>query len=86
MPPIKTIIKLIFLSLLVGMVIVFFDITPLGFWEGAINITEQAFEGLKSFISWAMIYIVTGAFVVIPLYIISRLLKKNKKPRMTDDK
>ncbi len=79
MPPIKTIIKLVLLSLVVGMVIVFFDITPLGFWEGAVSITEQAFEKAKAFISWAMIYIITGAFVVVPLYIISRIIKKPKK-------
>ena len=73
------------LSLLVGMVIVFFDITPLGFWEGAVNITEQAFERAKAFISWAMIYIITGAFVVVPLYIISRVFKKAKTNRDTND-
>lgn len=86
MPPIKTIIKLAFLSLVVGMVIVFFDITPLGFWEGALNISEQAFETLKSFIGWAMIYVVTGAFVVVPLYIISRFLKKPKQSRGSNER
>ena len=68
------VVKLIFLSLLVGAFLAFLDITPLGLIEGLFNwiasVLDLSFETVQQVGLW----IVYGAIIVVPLWLISRLL------------
>jgi hypothetical protein len=65
--------KLIFLSLLVGAFMYYLDITPFGLIEGLFDwigsILDLSFDTVRKVGLW----IVYGAVIVVPLWLISRL-------------
>jgi hypothetical protein len=67
------VVKLIFLSLLVGAFMAFLDITPLGLVNGFVNwfrsIFDLSFETVRDLVRWTLY----GAMVVVPVWLISRL-------------
>jgi len=71
--PGSVLVKLIFLSLLVGAFLAFLDITPFGLMEGLFNwissVLDLSFETVREVALWA----VYGAVIVVPLWLISRL-------------
>ncbi len=76
----RTIIKLVILSGFVGLLMVIFGISPTGFWEGVGRFFSWLWELLTSLLDWGLIYIVTGAAIVVPIYLLRRLLKARKQP------
>jgi hypothetical protein len=69
------IIRVLVLSLIVGLVISFFDINPMGILNDTWD-TILAVGGLfKGIIDWALPYILVGAVVVVPLALIGALLR-----------
>jgi len=69
------IIRVLVLSLIVGLVISFFDINPIGILNDTWD-TILAVGGLfKGIIDWALPYILVGAVVVVPLALIGALLR-----------
>ncbi len=76
----RTIIKLVILSGFVGLLMVIFGISPTGFWEGVGGFFSWLWELLTSLLDWGLIYIVTGAAIVVPIYLLRRLLKARKQP------
>jgi hypothetical protein len=65
--------KLIFLSLLVGAFMAFLDITPFGLIEGLFrwisSVLDLSLDTVKEVGRW----VVYGAVIVVPLWLISRL-------------
>lgn len=76
----RTIIKLVILSGFVGLLMVIFGISPSGFWEGVGRFFRWLWELLTSLLDWGLIYIVTGAAIVVPIYLLRRFLKARKQP------
>lgn len=74
----KTILKLVFASLAVGFVLHSLDITPQDFWTGALDGLRWAWDNAMDFFSWGLIYIVTGAFIVVPIFIVNRVIKARR--------
>ena len=74
----KTIVRLIFASLAVGFVLHYMDITPKDFWIGALDGVRWAWDNAMDFFSWGLIYIVTGAAIVVPIYAVNRIMKARK--------
>lgn len=70
----RTIIKLVVVSLLVGAVMSVFGVAPLDVWFGVrdflISVWESGWAALGRFGDW----LVLGASVVIPVFILIRLL------------
>ena len=82
----RTIIKLVVLSALVGLLMVIFGISPSGFWEGVARFFRWLWDILTSLLDWGLIYIVTGAAIVVPIYLLRRLLKSRKRaPKSAED-
>jgi Family of unknown function (DUF6460) len=71
--PASVIVKLIFLSLLVGAFMAFLDITPLGLVSGLVDwfrsVFDLSFETVRDLLRWTLY----GAIVVVPVWLISRL-------------
>jgi hypothetical protein len=76
----RTVIKLVILSGFVGLLMVIFGISPTGFWEGVARFFRWLWELLTSLLDWGLIYIVTGAAIVVPIYLLRRLLRARKRP------
>lgn len=71
----KTIIKLVFMSLVVGLVLSFFGVTPAGFWESMGSLAVRAWDTGVAFFDWAWMYILIGGAVVVPVYLVRLLMK-----------
>jgi hypothetical protein len=65
--------KLIFLSLLVGAFMAFLDITPFGLIEGLFNWIRSVFDLSLDTVKEVGLWILYGAVIVVPLWILTRL-------------
>jgi hypothetical protein len=76
--PGAVIVKLLFLSLLVGAFMAFLDITPLGLidrivsWLG--SVLDLSFDTLRDVGRWVLY----GAVIVVPLWLLSRLFGRGR--------
>lgn len=68
-----TVIKLVFLSLAVGLVLSYFGVTPANFWNSAAELAVSAWESGITFFDWAWKYILIGGAVVVPVYVLRGL-------------
>jgi uncharacterized membrane protein len=74
--PVNVIIKLAFISLLVGFVMSMFGFDVRDLVQGAINLFREALrDGLGIFRSLG-VYILTGAALVVPIWLLIRLGKQ----------
>jgi hypothetical protein len=79
--PMSWIIRILLLSLIVGLVISFFNINPMGILNDTWD-TILAVGGLfKGVLDWALPYILVGAVVVVPIALIAALLRFLRRPR-----
>lgn len=77
----STILKLLIASLLVGLVMSWFDITPRSLIENFGDSVVRMFGKIAGFIDWAIDYILVGAVVVVPIWLIVFLLDRVKRDR-----
>ncbi|MCB5175606.1 DUF6460 domain-containing protein [Microvirga lenta] len=68
--------KLIFLSLLVGAFMAFLDITPFGLVEGLFNWIRSVLDLSLDTVKEVGLWILYGAVIVVPLWLISRLFDR----------
>jgi hypothetical protein len=74
----RTILKLLLLSLVVGMVMRFLGITPRSLIANFGQTIEDMFSTAVSFANWAIDYVLVGAVIVVPIWLISFVLKMAK--------
>jgi len=80
--PSAVIIRLVVLSILLGIMLSFFDLDPFNFWNSHKNLFLRIYDmGFGAF-EWIVQYLALGAVIVIPLWVIGRLWKlyANKSP------
>ena len=73
--PMGTVVRLLLLCLVVGLVLNFFDITPQHIVTDTIRTVSQIFDLISDAIRWAVPYILLGAVVVVPVAIISLIMR-----------
>lgn len=77
--PLTVIVKLILMSVVVGVVLAAFGLSPLELIERlqrlALRIYDMGFDA----IDWAFQYFLLGAVLVIPIWFLSRLFRSGKK-------
>jgi len=71
----KTVIKMAVLSLVIGLFLTFFDITPAGLLRSFGSTIQQIFDIVASFIEWSIGYILVGAVVVVPIWLFLYLMR-----------
>jgi hypothetical protein len=76
-----TIIKLLIASLLVGLVMHWFGITPRNLIHNFGDSVVRIFGTLTSFIDWAVDFILVGAVIVVPIWLIVFLADRAKRNR-----
>lgn len=71
--PLSVLIRLVFISLIVGAIMAFLGLSPQSLYESAVrflrSLTGMGFGAVRDVGQW----IVAGAMIVIPLWLISRL-------------
>lgn len=75
----KTIIKLVLASLVVGFVMVSLGVTPGNVWSSFVDAAVWIGENIADFFEWALIYIIVGGAVVVPIYVVRQLVNKARK-------
>jgi hypothetical protein len=78
---IGTIIKIALVSLVVGYILTVIDIDPLGFIKFLSNTMRNAAELVGDAVEWAMPYMMLGAIIVVPFYLIKYGLELLKRRR-----
>ncbi len=64
------VVKLVVISLLVGMMLAFFDMKPEELLASLGDTVKSIFQVMVSFVEWMVPYILLGAVVVIPIWVI----------------
>ena len=75
----RTVIKLLIASLIVGLVMAMLNVTPLGLIQNLGENFEKMFNAAVGAASWAITYVVMGAIIVVPIWLIFRLLGAKSK-------
>ena len=73
-PIVPTLFKLALLSFFVGLVLFLFGIDPIDLWRNFGQTIREAWVKVIDGIDWAVQYAILGAIVVLPIWIIYRLL------------
>lgn len=72
---VSTIVKLALVCLFVGFLLVFFGIDPVALMQNFPEAIQSIFEVVADLIRWAVPYIMLGAVVVIPIWLVFFLLR-----------
>lgn len=72
----ETIIKLVLFSFAIGVILHFFDIDPQSLLARFGDTVEKIFSVVASFIEWAVKYVLLGAVVVVPIWLLFFLFEK----------
>ena len=67
---VSTIVKLLVASLVVGFVLTFFDITPESVLHTLGGTAQSIFETFLRFLRWSLQYVLVGAAVVVPIWLL----------------
>ena len=73
--PLPVLLRLLLLSFVVGLALWVFGVDPLDLWRDFGRTIEEIWWHLGDFVQWAIKYVALGAIVVIPLWIIYRVLR-----------
>ena len=76
--PGAVLVKLIFLSLLVGAFMALIGITPVGLFERILRMLRDVFDLGFEFIREVGRWLLYGAMVVVPLWLLSRLFARRR--------
>ena len=71
----SVILRLIVMSLIVGATMVFFNVTPRDLLEASRQFVENLWAGGMESLRTLLVYIAYGAVIVVPIFILVRLLK-----------
>lgn len=69
------VVKLLVVSLLVGMMLAFFDMKPEELLASLGGTVKSIFQVLVSLVEWMVPYVLLGAVVVIPIWVIMLVWK-----------
>ena len=80
-PIVPTLLRLALLSFIVGIIFAAFGIDPVNLWKEFGATIQQAWQLVFDFIQWGSGYAIVGAIVVLPVWIIYRLMMAVTRPK-----
>ena len=78
---IPTLTTLLLLSFAVGLALAAFGIDPIDLWSNFWQTLENVWHYAGDFIQWGIKYAILGAVVVLPVWLIYRLLRAVTSPK-----
>ena len=82
--PLRVGVRLLVFSFIVGLVMSALDIRPWQIWLWARHLVERIYNMGFAFFADALEYLIAGAMIVVPLFIIMRLLRLGGRARRMD--
>ncbi len=82
--PLRVGVRLLVFSFIVGLVMSALDIRPWQIWLWARQLVERIYNMGFAFFADALEYLIAGAMIVVPLFIIMRLLRLGGRARRMD--
>ena len=82
--PLRVGVRLLVLSFIVGLVLSALDIRPWQIWLWARRLVERIYNMGFAFFADAFDYLIAGAMIVVPLFIVMRLLRLGGRARRMD--
>jgi len=76
--PVGGIVRLVLICLLVGLVLSFFDITPQHIVTDTLRTLREIYDLVFGAVHWAVPYILLGAVVVVPVAVISLMMRRRR--------
>ena len=76
--PLSVFIRLALISIAVGLLLSFFGITPRNFFQSLDGLARYVYDMGFGAIEWILQYMVLGAMIVIPVWLIARLLRADR--------
>jgi len=73
--PLAVFLRLAVLSILVGLILSFFGVTPRNFFDSLDRFARFLYDLGFGAIDWLLEYLVLGAMLVVPLWLLVRVLK-----------
>ena len=80
-PIVPTLLRLAILSFIVGLTLFFLGIDPVDLWRNFGKTIREAWTFVVEAIEWASQYAILGAIVVLPIWIIYRLVLYVSRPK-----
>lgn len=74
-----TIVKIVVFSLVIGFILKFLEIRPTDLWQDFGNSLKKAFDWAGDFVAGSVEYILVGAVIVVPIWLVVFLFDKFKK-------
>jgi uncharacterized protein DUF6460 len=81
-PPLSVAVRLVLLSILVGVILSALGLDPLNIWRSLQNLLRQIWEMGFDAIWWLWRYFVLGAVLVLPIWLVVRLAKAPGAPSL----
>ena len=78
---VSTIVKIAIISLLVGLALAFFNIDPRSLAENLGETVVDIYEVVLNFFKWSLKYVLLGAVVVVPIWLVFFLIGLAKKKK-----
>lgn len=82
--PLRVAVRLLVLSFIVGLVLSALDIRPWDVWRWVERLVERIYNMGFEFFANAFDYFVAGALIVVPIFIVMRLLKLGGRSGRSD--
>lgn len=74
--PVSVVVRLVFLSLLVGAAMAFLDITPVGLYDSIARFVRRLVANGFAVIGDVGMWLVYGAMIVVPVWLVLRVLNR----------
>jgi hypothetical protein len=78
--PVGVIIRLVLLSIVVGVVMAALDITPSSVFYHLDRLVRRIYDMGIGSIEWLLEYFLLGAVIVIPIWLIARIIRMARRP------
>jgi len=77
-PPLSVLVRLILLSILVGVILSAIGLDPFDIWRSIERLVRSIWKMGWDALDWAWRYFLLGAVIVVPIWILVRLAKRGR--------
>ena len=77
-PPLSVALKIILLSVVVGVILSALGLDPRDIWQSLVDLVRHIWSMGWDAVLWLWRYFVLGAVIVVPIWLVARLLKAGR--------
>jgi hypothetical protein len=77
-PPLSVLLRLVLLSILVGVILSAFGFDPFDIWRSLDRLIRSIWNMGWDAVEWVLRYFLIGAVIVVPIWIVVRLAKRGR--------